>query len=89
MKDMRILWISTIIFVALCDLDNFQQRDIYLGENDNVCVYHEGSDRIKLIANLDGIETKIFDADGRTWCKPWGWKYFQQIAPVPFWDYMS
>lgn len=85
MKCLRILWISTIIFVALCDLDNFQQRDIYLGEHDNVCVYHEGSDRIKLIVNLDGIETKIFDADGGTWCKPWGWKYFQQIAPAEFW----
>jgi hypothetical protein len=59
----------------------YQERVIYYGESDNVCIHGELSDQIRLFVRLDGMETFEYYVRGFTGCNAWLWPYFNAIMP--------
>ena len=89
MSNIKIVCIILAIFTASCDLQNFQDRAIYLGENDNVCRESGSPDKIRIIANLDGGETKEMVGDGLTICHKGYIRYADAISTIDSWSYLS
>lgn len=74
-----------ILFVGVFSQDNFQQRYIYAGEQDNVCHFGEQSDLIRLKINIDGFETKTIVTFGDTQCDNWILTDALRIIPADYW----
>jgi hypothetical protein len=79
------LWISIIILVGVTSQDNFQQRYIYAGENDNVCHFGQRSDLIRIKISIDDFQIKTVVGYGFTLCDNWIRTDALRIMPASCW----
>ena len=72
-----------VLLVLICTTiqNNFHERNIYYSERDNVCIYGERADSIKLELNLDGLQTRKYLTTGATACDEWSHYYFNKVIP--------
>ena len=68
---------------------NYQERAIYLGEGDNVCIYGSASDMINLVINLDDAEIVKDIACGLTGCYEWVLPFSSAIVPADVYHYVE
>jgi len=68
---------------------NYQERAIYLGEDDNLCRCGDQYDRINLAINLDDSEVLNINAGGHTFCDPSTLPYSAAIMPAKIYHYVD
>lgn len=60
---------------------NYQERSLYLGEEDNVCIVGDQYDLINLVINVDDSEILKLTANGYTLCFDWVMPYYRALSP--------
>ena len=84
---LRFMALAFLITMTL-GADNFQQRGIYYGEDDNVCRWSPYPDYLYLNINLDGQDLTQRKANAGTFCAVWTWgPYRNKITPRTSWQY--
>lgn len=81
--------ISVIFLVGAQNVPNYQERYIYLSEDDNVCLYRPVGDYIKLAVNVEGGVGRTLDAWVSTGCSNYYITYARQIIPMKTWSYIT
>jgi hypothetical protein len=61
--------LCSLVFIVLASgQPNYQERNVYYSEGDNVCRYTESSDKVNLIINIDDKDRVKKTIRGGTWC---------------------
>lgn len=72
------------IFASVLSQPNYQERIIYIDEDDNVCRFGENWDTLWLNIDIDGTNSTRFAVWAKTGCRD-GISGWNRIAPMSYW----
>jgi hypothetical protein len=70
-------------------VNNYQERQVYYNEGDNVCRYGSGYDWVNILITLDGNAFNEVTIKTKTYCTQWGTNFATQIKTLPRWGYFQ
>lgn len=85
------VFVSVLLLVLIIgsSSSNYQERQIYFNEEENVCEHGSGYDEVHLVIEVDGHRTKEVVANTHTHCYDWEWKDEDKIRPATKWSYID
>lgn len=75
--------------IAATVVNDYQERQVYYSEEENVCTQGSGFDWVNLNITLDGNEYNEVTVKTRTYCSQWGNKYATQLRTASKWSYFD
>lgn len=86
---MKVVFLALVLALSFAQSTppNYQERQIYYNEEDNVCEYGSGNDEVFLSITVDGYRTKDVIVNTRTHCQELEVRDANRIAPMSRWSY--
>jgi hypothetical protein len=75
--------------VAQVTVTDYQERQVYYSEQENVCRYGSGFDWVNLAITLDGSAFNEVTVRTPTYCSQWGHNYATQLKTPSKWSFLD
>jgi hypothetical protein len=70
-------------------VNNYQQRQVYYNEQENVCIHGSGFDWVNLAITLDGNAFNEVTVKTQTYCSQWGNAYATKLKTASKWSFFD
>lgn len=87
----RTLLCALLLSVALCltVVNNYQERQVYYNEDENLCLQGSGYDWVNLLITLDGNIFNEVTVKTQNYCTQWGKDYATQLRTISKWSFFD
>lgn len=72
--------------MAQTDVNNYQERQIYYGEHENVCLDGSGTDLVDLVITVDGTTYREVTVKTSVCCSQWGRNHANRLKLPSSWS---